>query len=396
MENKTSFRTCSNASRIWVAAEQVCPPLANQMIMEGTGDINRQGLARAVEIASEANPGSRLKFHGYGGMSKWIDSRITPAIREVDESAWDGMSSENAPFLKSVFHLRKGATCEVVIINGAPPRIAFRTHHAVMDGRGTMLWAEDIFRVLRGEEPLGSQIPLTENDLLNLSGKKLSKTIPHRYISPAGRAAGNSPGLVWKRTRTQGPFTKLLPRIMLTIAREAWRHEEGMVRIGIPVDLRPRKPEARSTGNLTNALYIDISRESTLESVGEDLQKRLAQQIDGELTWEDRIVRHLPLWVLRAALREETRRKQAENHFRCSAFVSNLGRFPVENFYGGGFTARTVFFVPVCLESLPVSITTTGNGDTLEILTTMPGVYAGNGRMEAMLDAVTDGLRHEK
>ncbi len=46
--------------------------------------------------------------------------------------------------LSETVSLREGPTCEVVIVHGNPLRLLFRSHHNVMDGRGTFVWMKDV------------------------------------------------------------------------------------------------------------------------------------------------------------------------------------------------------------------------------------------------------------
>jgi hypothetical protein len=385
-------RDVSAASRLWLVAHELCPPFANQVIVEGHGRFDSEEWIRAVKLASDANPGSRLLLRGHLGMSRWVDSGQTPPLRMIDAGDWDGYSSEGAPFLEKSFSPRRGPMAEVVLIQGNPLRVAFRSHHAIMDGRGTAFWAEDIFRVLRGENPWGSDTAITEYELMNISNQKLSTPLQHNYIAPTGRAIGNEPGIIWKRTRIRGRYPRLLIQVMLLTAREAWQHGSGPVRLGIPVDLRARREGLYSTGNLTNALFLEITPDTTLESLDADLASRLREQRDGQLTWEDKVISHLPLFVLNMALRGETRRSLRTGSYRFSGFVSNMGRFSMEGFSGGGFNADMYWAVPVCTESIPFSLVLSGAGDSVDIVLAMPRALANQQVLKKTLERICSGL----
>ncbi len=391
-DDPSPVRPLSIASRLWVAANTITPPFANQVIVEGTGYFNADEWRTAVRIASEANPGARLVLKGCLGSSRWIDTGTTPPIREVDGSSWDGLGSDGAPFLKQDFNPRKGPNSEVLLMHGNPARAAFRSHHAVMDGRGTMTWTEDIFRVLRGEKPLGSEYAMIENNLLNLSRGKRSKPLPHQYIGPTGKADGTEIDLAWKRVTLIGKYPRLLARVLFLTAREAWRHGDGKVRIGIPVDLRSRREGLRSTSNLTNAIYIDIDRKATVDGIADDIARRLSIRADGEITWEDLIISYVPVNILARAIRNEGRGNQRSGRFRFSGFVSNLGRLDSAAYSCGSFSASAYFGVPVCAPILPFSMTLSGLGGRIEMLLMMPRNMATGGRLDAALGRIADGL----
>lgn len=391
----SATRPLSIAARLWVAADMVNAPFANQVIIEGSGRFNADEWRKAVRIASEANRGARLVLKGCLGSSRWIDSGLTPPVREADGSSWDGLGSENAPFLKTGFDPWKGPAGEVVLIHGDPLRVAFRSHHALMDGRGTMSWTEDIFRVLRGEAALGSDHLMTENDLLIFRKEKRGTPLPHHYIAPTGRADGADARLVWKRATLTGRYPRLLARVMLLVAREAWRYGDGKVRIGVPTDLRQRRPGLRSTSNLTNAIYIDIDRHDTAVRIADDISRRLAEQNDGEITWEDLVIRYVPYRILAAAIRNEGKRNQKSGRYRFSGFVSNLGRLESADYSCPGFTAASFIGIPVCAPILPFSMTLSGMDDRIDLLLMMPRTMATGGRIEAALGRIAEGLAEQ-
>lgn len=389
---KEKSRIVSNASRAWVAADSLWPPFANQAIIEGEGSIDRAELEKAVAIASEANPGSRLVLKGILGASTWKDTGQPPVVREANGSGWTGLGPEGAGFLQKRLPAGSGPCSEVVLIHGSPLRIALRSHHGIMDGRGTLTWAEDIFRVLRGEEPLGADYLSIEEDLLNVTSTKTARSLPKKYLPPSGPPAHGLRGITWRRRLIKGPVNMLVPRIMLSLARQAWSHGDGNVRIGIPVDLRPRRDNFRSTSNLSNAIFIDISPGYSIEEVSEIIQKKLDLREDGVLTWEDRIVRHVPMRIIEQALLREARKGLSMGHFRTSAIVSNLGRIDLDLFACDTFKPDNLFMIPPASEILPAFIAVTGLKDTINICLGCPAALADNSRIEMLLDRIAEEI----
>lgn len=381
----------SNASRIWVAAAKLWPPFCNQMIIEGTGSIGIEQLRRAVEIASVVNPGSRIVRNGLLTSSRWADSGLTPPVRKVDGTGWSGYDPENAPFLTDRLDIDNGPSCEVLLVHGTPQRLVFRTHHAVMDGRGTATWAEDIFRVLRSEAPIGADYLAVENQFLNLSSK-IEKPVTGHYISPVGNAS-TATGFIWARRIIEGKFSNLLPEIMCITAVEAWKKSEGNVRIGIPVDLRTRRPGFRSTSNLTNAIFFNINRDTTPLQLSREIKTRLEEKNDGTLTWEDSIVKYIPSWILNKILYNESMSSRKTGHYRYSAIISNLGNIPLNHFSTDGFKAGSAFFIPPGNEITPFFMTIQGTATFIELILTLPACYGDMGRIDTYIENITTKLK---
>lgn len=388
--NKKNYRPMSSASRLWTAVGEVWPPFCVQMNIEGEGIISLQEMKHAVKLASEANPGARLVRRGILSASRWIDSGVTPRVREVDGSDWTGLNQENAPFLMDRLDIDKGPSCEVLLVRGASTRLIFRTHHAVMDARGTIVWAEDIFRILRGEKPVGSDFLATEDDFLNFS-ETVEKPLPQNYIIPSVPADSGS-GYVWRRRKIEGKFSNLLPQLMCLTAKEAWKNGDGKIRIGVPVDLRSRRPGFRSTSNLTNAIFFNIEKDTVPEQLARDMHKRLEEQNDGVTTWEDHIIKYIPIPILKKAINNECLKSRKTGNYRYTAFLSNLGKIALEPFSTPGYKAGSVFFIPQCNEWIPFFMTAQGNDSGTEIILTMPVFYGGNGKIDVLMDNIIKKL----
>lgn len=385
-------RTLSFNERFFLATDMATPPFCNQMIYEGTGHFNTEKWMHAVETASEANPGSRIILKGILSLSRWIDSGRAPRLRIVDGHNWPGTGDEGAPFLQEHLDPFNGPSCEVVLINGETPRVAFRTHHAVMDGRGTIHWAEDVFRVLRGEPPVGSDSAITDYELAMRFNREGRYPPPQEFIAPTGIAENSKRGVTWKRVRIEGKFRNLLPQLAVLTAIEARRHSSGKVRITIPVDLRHRVPELKSTGNLTNTIYVEIPEEATISSVAEDIRMQIEQKYDYKIYHRERLMNFVPLRILTAELEKIIRQKHNAGLYHNSGIISNLGKFDLDRFSGGGFRSTSWFAVPPCQEMVPFFMVLAGGADFANLMVGMPGVLAGSGRLEEFIERVSSGL----
>ncbi|MBN1497512.1 MAG: hypothetical protein JXA07_12120 [Spirochaetes bacterium] len=396
---KNFTRPVTATERVYLANAEICPPFANQLILEYSGELNVPLWKKAVETASAANPGSRLVLKGKLQFARWVDSGKTPPVIEVDGSAWDGMSPEGAPaFLKEPMD-PYDHTCEFIIIHGNPIRICLKTMHAVMDGKGTMQWLYDIVRTANGEQPIGFNSKITEVEAAKSFQSSGRVPKPHQYIAPTGKPEGNERGFTWRRIKLNGAlYPDGLGQIAMILAREAWSHGDGPVRFAVPVDLRPRVPKELSLGNLTNFIYIDIDKESSPESLTKDVKHQLEGKKDGELYWGDQMVRYMPLSLLRRSLVSEIRTKNLTGLYRNSGIISNIGEVPRDIFIGGGLTPFDAFGIPPCVDAIPLFLGMFRNTplQVFEIIISMPRVLANNGRMEALIDRIQNEMKPGK
>ena len=231
-------RRMSYNERMFIAADRICPPVVNQLLFDGYGFFDVDKWRSAVESASEACPGSRVRLKGLPGTGRWVDSGESPAVLEVDGYSWDGTGPDGAPFMLEKMDLARGPLSQVLLIHGNPLRVCFRTHHAIMDGRGTMTWAEEIFRALRGGDPAGASSAMTDIELVRSVRSDYRKAFARDSIAPTGNARGDEVGVTWKRIVIPGRFKNILGQVALLSAREAWKYGEGPVGFTVPVDLR--------------------------------------------------------------------------------------------------------------------------------------------------------------
>ncbi len=390
--DKPYSRVLSVNERLWLAADTMNPPFAIQMICEGCGTIDTREWRKAVELASAANPGSRLRLKGLLTSCRWVDSETAPPVLEVDGSAWSGYSPEGAPFLEKPFNVVDGPTCEVLIIHGNPIRIAFRAHHAVMDNHGIIFWAEEIFRALQGKPLRGSYSRATDWDVARSFQSGYRKPFPHDNLSITGKAEGIESGTVWGRRSVPGHFQKLLAQVAYHTAQEARRHGEGNVRFAIPIDLRSRIQGLQSTGNLSIGIYIDVRPDTTIDEIGWDIAWQLREKRDCMIDRWDFLYRYIPISILG----QEGTRRIIDHHskglYSMSGLISNAGRLNTKHFSGGGFECGSIFAIPPYFSYLPLLLWLYGTGDSVELVYAAPRVLATQGRLDAAIDRIVSAL----
>jgi hypothetical protein len=371
----------------------------NQFIFEGDGVLDKAKWVAAVETASVANPGSRLIMKGYSFASRWVDSGKTPRVREVDGSQWSGRDLDGAPFLMDQLSPIEGPTCEVVLVQGSPLRVIFRTNHGVMDAGGTLLWAQDIFRALRGELVLGSKFTLNDEEFLkNRPKPKVKKeNLSKSNITPGGRVQGDDQGFVWLRKTIPGRFRNFQSQVIYLSAREAWKYSDGPVVFCISVDLRRHmSPDTRATGFLSKMIYIEIKPEYTVEEINELLKKSLNEKRDLIYSSLNRLLFFVPIRLINYLFQKISKRMNNAGRYMASGIVVSIGVIPMEVFTGGGFNPSSFTAVPPFMDVIPFFIGVGSHKKGNEVVITMNKALASNGRIEAIMDSITSQLVPEK
>ncbi len=383
-----SFRKSVSAiEKLYLVFNQLRPPFVNQLVVEGRGHLDGAALAAAIERSSEVNPGACLRMSGHLGGRAWVPGPV-PRLHIVPGSGWDGRSEMGAPFLERRLDPGHGPTCEVqAILAGERSFLVFRSLHAVMDGLGTLLWAQDVLRALRGEAPVGHPSALTDAEFAaGLSDDKL--VLPGQdALHPCGRADAPSSGndFRWQRVTIEEPTdAPLVAALAVALAAEARRHGEGVVRFNIPADLRFFHKHERSTGNVIGTLFVEVGPDASVDDVAQQLKTRLRAREHARFPANYEKLRWLPMGALEAMLRRGFASEHERGRYALTSTISFLGTVDAANVSAPGFTATTAFWIPPMADQ-GCFVTASRMGTHLELLLAMPRVLGTGGRFDALL-----------
>ncbi|EME15288.1 non-ribosomal peptide synthetase [Rhodococcus triatomae] len=377
-------RPISATEWLYLAGRPLAEPFAIQLVVAGDGVLDADRLVDAVAAASAACPGARLRRRG----ERWVDSGIAPAVTVLAGPGVDFAAPDADPVLTR--GLGDG-TAEVVLVRDRDTStVVFRVFHGVMDARGLALWAADVFRVLRGEEPIGAPDPTADHDLVARIGSsgKPTTLMPTRR-SPLG-ASGSPPKqgpFLWRHRSVPGVAAASVARISAVLADVVGER----IRVMIPVDLRRHDPALRSTANLALPLFLDVapgepwSKTHTRILVHMAEKRELAEMDNGGLA-------RLPAPVARAVLRGAHRLGAHADRNVVSALVSHAGQVSTRDLSVPGFRATTVRAVPVHTGLVPVSFVVLECDGTTEITVSCRAGAGVDDRLGAVLDRIAAAL----
>ncbi|MEU1672275.1 non-ribosomal peptide synthetase [Streptomyces roseifaciens] len=363
-------------------------------VVEGDGDLSAEALAKAVTVAAAASPGMRLIRQG----RRWVDSGTPPTVTVVagtpdehDRTPGDH-GRLGAPYLHRTLD-GSGATCEVVLIPGTPSTVVFRAFHGVTDGRGLLLWAADVFRVLRGEDPLGAPSRLNDEELIERIVRPggLPPALPTpkmEWPSLLGRRAATSSGLLRRRRTVDGRHPAATARIAAALADT---YGSGHGRFFVPVDLRRHLPEPRSTASLVRALRLDVSAGDTWQEVHQRILTALAEGAELAPPFAKSTLR-MPLPLLRAVNTGIDHFATRKNRYNSLAYLSHMGSVDLADYSAGEFHARTVYTLGTTSPGSPLEINLVETGGHTELTMAWhdgPGMAE---RADAVLDTIEEAL----
>ncbi|MER7672480.1 amino acid adenylation domain-containing protein [Kitasatospora sp. NPDC096128] len=360
------------------------------LVVEGVGETTEEELRRAVAAASEVCPGARLTRRGM----RWVDGRQAPPVRLVAGRAPDGHTPDRDGIGRTAELQRplpaRGAYCEAVLVDGPCPAVVFRASHAVMDARGLRRWAADVFRALRGEEPLGamSTIAVTELDEpLLRQGGAVDGEFALRPVLEVPRGAGPHGQRWWRRT-VDGTFPAVAARLATELAR---RSGEPVATVGIPVDLRQFHPGVDSTGNLALTVSLDIPAGQEWEETQRQLLGVLAERRGVVRTPGPEILR-APLGLLRMIVRRLDHGTRRTGRFASVASVTSLGRIDPGEFATAGHRATALYLLCPREPASPPGLSVVEYDGRTELTLAWWADGACAARAEELLDGLCEAL----
>jgi hypothetical protein len=379
----TYRRPVTTIEKVFLAFERLRPPFVNQFVIEGIGQIDLPALEAASSRAADANPGACLRLQGSLGRMAWVVG-APPRVVALRDERWDGRSEEHAVFLDRRLD-RNAPSCEIQLVEaGHATFLVFRSLHAVMDGLGTLLWAQDVLRCLRGEAPTGHPSAMTEFEFaagLNAEPVELPAV---DALGPCGRADALTSGndFRWRRLTIDAPAdVPIVATLAVTIARAARRHADGKVRVNVPADLRFFHQDQRSTGNAIGTLFAEIASDATVADVADDLKTRLRAKDHARRPGNYQALQWLPLGAFEHAFDRSFAKEHESGFSGMSATISFLGAVEAGTVAAPGFTPTTSFWIPPMADQ-PCFVTANRFGRHLELVLAMPRVLGSHGRFE--------------
>ncbi|MDH2387919.1 non-ribosomal peptide synthetase [Streptomyces sp. HNM0663] len=392
------FRPVSAAEWSYLAAAHLGELLVLQLAVEGTGPLDAADLSRAVAGASASCPGSRLVRRG----RMWIDGGRPARVVVADVRGAAGGRRTAAGGAPELTELPEAAaplaaaegdpSCEVLLLTGGTTTtVVFRASHAAMDLKGLSHWAAEVFRVLRGEPPAGAAGTLTDDALLDAVGRSGRRPrFGLNRLSPLGGRPGDV--TLWRRRTVAGRHAALVAKTAAAIADAV---PGPPARIMVPADLRRHAPGVASTANLALPLFLDVPAGQGGDAVHRRLLDALAARRE-LVSGAEAAAARLPLPAAAALVGAVRAATRARHRYPASAIVSNAGRVAPEAFSAGGFTATTVYALPVHAPLVPVSVALVELPDHTEVVVSARGAADVGERCDALLDRVVSALRPQR
>lgn len=375
------MRLISTTEQIYLACEKLFPPFCISLVVELESPLNFEELQKAVGEVSRLHPPSRWQKHNRLFRKTWIErelsvrvkvlsSKDSEELRESEEfkelkESEDNWTKQN---LDSV--LRSG--CEV-LIDSKCQKIIFRCRHSLMDAVGLLKWAQDIFRSLNGQIPLGGQKTDSDQSVLRTSPwhyerQRLDLKSPGLFAqkisqqnrngdetqaqtnskTPAEKSSPSKTHAFYHTQRTLiGQRPSVVAQLAALLAEQIRKHSKAPIRFMIPVDLRQALKTQQTSVNFSNPLFVTLTGPVSWQRVQEEILGQLRGKKQFGTFWWENWVGMVPQNLLSHTLQKLHALQTGRNRFIVSSVISNVGRIFLESLSAPGSRARRAYFLPV-------------------------------------------------
>ena len=364
-------------------------------LAEGQGSLSQEELQHAVNTAAMFNPGVRVRIKSWLGWSRWVDSGEAPRVHEIQAPDWNCFDERGADFMDGSFEpLAGGAVCDFYLIPGTTMRIVARALHAAMDARGLQHFVKDVFRVLRGETPVGADSCLTDLNVRRQHQDAIKDQPPAMNCMPIlePRVAVGAPlHYVWRRVIVDRNISSMLPKMALFLAQYAHNRSEGEVGFTIPVDLRGLRADIATTANMTGYLRIKVEPQMTAKQIMQQINQGVKAHVDCIIPAIYKWVPWIPLRLLVRDLRKNADKLLYNaNPVLPSGGIVSMGMFKAEDYSCPKFQASTCIGIPGSVGKMNVVIM--NHSDHTEVVFSTPAAYNTEGQLDTMITAFKEAM----
>ncbi|MEV4868851.1 hypothetical protein [Streptomyces syringium] len=370
-------RRISPIERGYLNAAATGTPQLIQMVLEGEGTLEADALRQAARAATLASPGLAVRRSG----AFWRATGTVPEVVELPAG-----TGPDDPFFHRDLSVVTGPVCEVGLIPGERPQLIVRASHIVTDGRGLRQWIADLFRALRGEDPVGCPDTVDDTHFRAAAGEVHPSPGATRLTglpTIIGRGpAGARP--LWLRRRVPAGPSGVTARAAAALSR---RLATDTGRLIVPVDLRRHDPTVRSTANLTSQMVLDLRRDDSWKRVHSTLVRALITKAEVAVLDRD-FLRDNPF-----ANNLSEARELDGTRFPCTAIITDHGEVDPETYSTPAFRLTSFSTLPMLVPYAEMFLSACRVGDTTELTLSCRDRPGARETADSLLTDVAEALR---
>jgi hypothetical protein len=265
-----------------------------------------------------------------------------------------------------------------------------------MDGRGLIHFAEEIFRVLRGEKCKGAPSMINDSALIReLVGEKLRPMRPMVFQPPIDRPSEAQSGIHGRRLFIEGQIPSLPSKIAAGLLRIAEKRKDKTMSFMTPVDIRYYKPGLRSTGNLSSPIYFEAQAGQNWQAIQDLIMKALLEKEALRLEASENFFSWIPLWLTKILINAFEAFQRRKGRYIFSTYISHINLPKRASFSSPDFQCESAFVTPPQTEFFPLGVSAITMEGRTHITVFGPRYIVGEKQLEEIVESIRESIRSE-
>lgn len=223
--------------------------------------------------------------------------------------------------------------------------LLFRFSHSVLDGKGALLFIQNIINSLNKKALVACENTINEKEFVKKLTyyKKREPKFPiivNKKSSPI-----NQYKVKWKIIEIDEYIPAIIAKLSCILAKE---FDSNQTRFMIPTDLRRHNRTNNYMGNLTLPIFLNVGKNDNYEKVNGDLLYNLKcnKELNLSNTPHD-TYRYVPRFVRSLGIKIGCKAINHYNKYSIGAIISHLGRINIDDYSNNLFEIEDFISLPV-------------------------------------------------
>lgn len=299
---------------------------------------SKQKLEEAINYVIKHNVGSNLYLH----KKSFYLNETYLRIEEVEEDSEDFY---NSAIFRSFIDYTKEAMKVYIIHNRGERYLYFQFLHSTMDGKGALLFVENVMNYLKEKEPVKCSNTITDKDFIKdlKYDKNKENKLPYLVHPKAHVIKQYTPR--WKVIEFDGYVPAIISKIACFLSEE---FTNDNVKYMIPTDIRRHNRKEAYMGNLTLPIFLKVKDGDSYQNVNGQLLYSIKNNMELNRKHTSYFhYEHYPKKLRSFVLKQGIKAISKYNKFSIGAILSFLGRINLDSYSSSYLELEDFISLPV-------------------------------------------------
>lgn len=319
----TEIRKASCNEHLYMDMQDLTNSYAIQYLFKIKKLKSKEKLEEAINSVIKNNKGSNVYLKG----NKYYLNNKYLKIKEIKD---DNADIYNLKVFQSKVDYTKESIKVYIINNNGNKYLYFQLLHSVMDGKGCLLFVENVMNYLKEKDLIKCSNDITEKEFVkplkyNKNNENKLPNIKHPKAKPINKYITK-----WKVIELDGYVPSLISKIACILNKE---FNSSLVKYMIPTDIRRHNRKDTYIGNLTLPIFLKVKDSDNYQNVNGQLLYSIKNNEELNIKHASYInYEYYPKTLRKLVLKQGLNIISKYNKFTVGAIISHLGRIDLKDY----------------------------------------------------------------